>query len=315
MEYRLHKWVFNQDLSQTTDVLVEKAQEWFRTLNDQDVIELLMTGFIPDTYEENREQEKIFTKLIEVLVGEIFSRIGFDSTIVKTKSESEDLRIAAGEQAILVDTKTYRLGRSQVAPNVKDFVKLHTIDGWIHQFNASHNTKAIGGCIVYPSTHEWKRRSQVYKECSNAETPIVMLSYEILAFLLQAKQSFSIEQFFSLWDYQSHFPQIIQTRQQYWNVMFPRIADVMKIPQRTLEEELNSLKQFYYLAVEEALTELNARVQSISNQIPQKIKNMNEKTVRKSLQNLLLENQTSSLVHSIENIQKNRKLFLTNDMA
>ena len=203
MEFRLHQWVAKQDLKQTIDHLVRKTQKWLESLTDSDVIELLMTGFIPDTYEYNREEEKAFTKLMEVLIAHILSRIGFQSTVVKTKNESEDARIATDNHVILVDAKSFRLGRSQVAPNVKDFIKLHTVEGWIKNYSETHQTKPIGSLVVYPSTHEWVKQSQVYKECSNKRTPVVMLSYEILAFLLQYKNSYKAENLLFLWDYKN----------------------------------------------------------------------------------------------------------------
>lgn len=310
VEYRLHQWVSQQNLQHSTDVLVEKAQNWLFPLDDQDIIELLMTGFIPDTYEENREEEKIFTKLMEVLVAECFRRIGFDSTVVKTKSESEDVRIATERQAILVDTKTFRLGRSQIAPNAKDFIKLHTVEGWIKHYNRTNKRKAIGGLVVYPSTHEWVKQSQVYKECSNQQTPVVMLSYEILAFLLQMKQSFHPNDLFPLWNYKNHFSQPVSTRNEYWNVMIPLLSKILKISTEEFLGELEIFQMYYSEAIKEAKTNLSTRIESISEQIPKRIEQMKDEDVRSLLEKILVQSETLPLTNSIVNIVKNRKSFL-----
>lgn len=310
MEYRLHKWIATQNLRKATGEIVQNTQHWFKTLQDEDIIELLMTGFIPDTYEENGEEEKIFTKLIEVLVSEVFRRIGFVTTIVRTKSESEDVRISTEKQTILVDAKSFRLGRSQIAPNVKDFIKLHTIESWIQTYNQTHENQAIGGMVVYPSTHEWIKQSQVYKECSYQKTPVVMLSYEILCFLLQNKKVISVEDFLSLWNYPRLFPKPVVTRREYWNVIIPALAQILHQPVEDILYELEVFRLYYEESIKEAHLHLTSKIETISKEIPKQIQVMGEKEIRTLLEKLLIKSETSLFENSIKNILKNRKSFL-----
>lgn len=312
MEYRLHKWVSKQNLNNTTtDELVVSTIEWFESLQDQDIIELLMTGFIPDTYEENKREEKVFAKLIEVLIGEVFKRIGFDVTLVKSKSEREDLQITTNSKTIIVDAKTYRLGRSQIAPNVKDFIKLHTFENWINNYNRTHKNEAIGGLVVYPSTHEWIKQSQVYKECSNKQTPVVMLSFEILAFLLQSKNQFKSSELLHLWNYNHLFAKRVNNRNDYWNIIYKAISQAIGIGEGEIISEVEVFKLYYEESVKETLIHLYSKIETVYENIPQRILSMNEKEVRSLLQKILIRNETAPLINSIENILKNRKQFLS----
>lgn len=307
---RLHQWVSQQDIHLSTDEFVKKTMNWFQDLSDQDLMELLMTGFIPDDYEENKEQEKLFAKAVEVLISECFKRIGFNTVIKKTKSESEDVQIENQKRAILIDAKTFRLGRSQVAPNVKDFVKLATVEKWISNYNMKEESTAIGGLVVYPSTHEWKKKSEVYKECSNKKLPIVMLSFEILSYLLQEKNSYKPNDLLSLWNYQTIFPSMIQTRYEYWKAIMPVIAKIVHKSLKEVEEELEIFRLYYFEAVTEAKKHLNLKIKESSTIIPQKVEQMSEKEVRSALQTLLLQTETASLYNSLDNILKNRREYV-----
>lgn len=312
MSLRLSQWLENQEREHSSD-LVNKLQNWLNTLSDQQLIELLMTGFIPETYEENGEDEKAFTKLMEVLISEIFSRLGFHSELIKAKSGNEDIQIHNDQKAILIDVKTFRLGRSQIAPNVKDFVKLHTFENWIENYNQKHSIQAIGGAVVYPSTHEWMKKSQVYKECSNERVPILMISYEVLAYLLQNKSSFTPSQLFTLWNYSNHFPKPVQARQIYWSVIYQILSKIIKGSEEDLLEELQNLQIYYKETVKETLCCLSTTIQKISNEISQTISNMSDKEARTLLEYHLIHSKSNVLQKSIKNIQTNRKSFLKID--
>lgn len=311
MQYRLHQWIDNQEKNLQMDQYVSRLQDWFQDKTDQDMIELLMTAFIKDEYPDNKIEEKIFTKMVEVLIAECMSRIGFESTTLKRKNEVEDVRITKRNQTILIDAKTYRLGRSQIAPNVKDFVKLHTFEKWIANYNSGHSEDAIGGLIVYPSTHEWQKQSQVYKECSNKKMPIVMLPFEVICFLLQEKDRFNPEDLFELWNYQILFQNPVSDRISYWITMFTAISNAIHIGLNEMLSELDVLKLYYEEAVKESQLALQSKVNNLVHELPERVNKMNEYEVRQMLIELLIDTETSSLIQSSDNISKNRRKILT----
>lgn len=98
------------------------------------------------------------------------------------KSGTEDVELIYNNISIVCDAKVFRLGRSQKAPNVKDFLKLASVVLWIHNLEDRYHSQSIqqviiGGLVTYSSLHEWESDSEVYEECTNPSTPVVMLPY------------------------------------------------------------------------------------------------------------------------------------------
>ena len=92
--------------------------------NNEFCLLLLHTGYIPEFYLPDSSQETLYSKLIESIVCEWAKRIGFKDSYLQTqKSNKEDVTIKDGYSVIVCDAKSFRLGRSQAAPNVKDTIK------------------------------------------------------------------------------------------------------------------------------------------------------------------------------------------------
>lgn len=174
-----------------TKSVVDKVKIQIQTLSDDDFIEILISCFIPDLYKDQGKREKLFTKLSELLVGEWWRRLGGTFRLPTKKSGTEDVELIYHNASIVCDAKVFRLGRSQKAPNVKDFLKLASVATWISNlkkryknYNEQHDV--IGGLITYSSLHKWENDSEVYEECTNPKTPVIMFPYEILG-LYQTK--------------------------------------------------------------------------------------------------------------------------------
>jgi hypothetical protein len=155
---------------------------------------LCHSGYIPEFYEHDSSQETLYSKLIEVLICEWAKRVGFkDSAIQKQKASKEDITIQLDNIVIVCDAKSYRLGRSQAAPNVKDTIKKADYEKWQDWWadTEPHVTygklTSIGGLITFPSLHRWKGSSDAYLYASDKEKPIIILFYEHLAFYLIKK--------------------------------------------------------------------------------------------------------------------------------
>ena len=91
------------------------------------------------------KREKLFTKLTEMMVGEWWRRMGGDYNLPTKKSGTEDVELKYGNISIVCDAKVFRLGRSQKAPNVKDFLKLASVVLWINNLEKSSGRTVIGG--------------------------------------------------------------------------------------------------------------------------------------------------------------------------
>jgi len=140
------------------------------------------SGYIPEQYEADSSQETLYSKLIETLVLEWAIRIGFSKSKLPTqKSSMEDVSILDDKHVIVCDAKSFRLGRSQAAPNVKDVLKHADIEKWLSAYKTEIK---LGGLVTFPSQHDWKKGSDYYQYTTDLSSPTVSLYYEHLAFFL-----------------------------------------------------------------------------------------------------------------------------------
>ena len=142
---------------------------------------VLHIGYIPDYYEHDSSIETLHTKLTETIIFHWTKLIGFSESELPTqKSSYEDIPISDGKNIIVCDAKSFRLGRSQKSPNVKDTIKLADYEKWLKK----HGKKGIGGLITFPSLHDWKKGSDVYQYISDPKKKVVLLFYEYISFFL-----------------------------------------------------------------------------------------------------------------------------------
>lgn len=139
-------------------------------------------GYIPENYLPDSSLETLFTKLVETVVLEWAVRIGFEQSFLPTqKSSKEDVTIRDSDNVIVCDAKSFRLGRSQAAPNVKDVLKHADISKWL---SAYPNFNKLGGLVTLPSQHDWKRGSDFYQYTTDKHLPTLCFNYEHMAFIL-----------------------------------------------------------------------------------------------------------------------------------
>lgn len=236
--------------------VVARVKENIKSLSDNDFSEVMIYCFIPDLYSGMGKKEKLFTKLTELMVGEWWRRMGGSYNLPTKKSGTEDVELIYKNESIACDAKVFRLGRSQKAPNVKDFLKLASVQLWIKNLNQSYADKgikrhAIGGLVTYSSLHEWESNSEVYTECTNQNTHVVMLPYEVLALLLKYKNQFDVQKFLNIWDYNGNYVATSSNKNKYWSYIKKSICNVISISASTYENEIKQYHSNILLAVKE----------------------------------------------------------------
>ena len=235
------------------------SQEFMEMLKDEFSDErfeklLIIAGYIPDIYPNDSSEETLFTKLIEGLVCEWSRRMGFESELIKQKASMEDIKIIINDKVIVCDAKSFRLGRSQQAPNAKDFLKLEDIRKWMDRYE-----KAIGGLVTYPCTHEWKTSSDIYQYCSTKDAPTVMLPYKYLAYLLSARHRFKTQSIIELWDYMSLFPSKLDkkmiggNKNAYWEVINKNIIRVTDCSEEDFTQYMQNADKLIRSCIKENL--------------------------------------------------------------
>lgn len=270
--------------------VVSTVKEDIIGLSDTDFCEVIISCFIPDLYSGMGKREKLFTKLTELMVGEWWRRVGGSYHLPTKKSGTEDVELIHDDISIVCDAKVFRLGRSQKAPNVKDFLKLASVRLWIDNLNANYRNKnknhsVIGGLVTYSSLHEWESDSEVYEECTNHATPVLMLPYEVLALLLKYKEQFQISEFLKLWNYSDNQVQTVRQRSSYWTYVSNFICGLLSISINEYNAEMNLYHQEILLAVAEYRKTVQNAVDEVRKNISAELKKY---TTIESLRNYAL---------------------------
>lgn len=176
------------ELSKKENCSTEKATKnldgVIENLNEDEFIELLAySGYIPDLYEDDSSEETLYSKFIELLACVWAKKIGFEQSYLPTqKSGTEDITIQDSNYLIVSDAKSFRLSRSQVAPNPKDTLKPGDFENW----KLGHDDRTVlGGLITYPSMHEWKKGSIVHTYLTDKNNKIMLLYYGHMSAILK----------------------------------------------------------------------------------------------------------------------------------
>lgn len=236
--------------------IVTNLKTQIQTLSDSDFIEVMISCFIPDLYSGMGKCEKLFTKLTELMVGEWWRRLGGTYYLPTKKSGTEDVELKYEDISIVCDAKVFRLGRSQKAPNVKDFLKLASVALWIKSHEDA-GRKVIGGLVTYSSLHEWESDSEVYEECTNHITPVVMIPYEVMALLLKYKDNVFIPELLKIWNYAENDVVTSRQKDKYWKYITKRICDIAAIDEDIFKQEMKE----YHRCILQAVAEYRRIVQ------------------------------------------------------
>ena len=263
---------FKNELSINHEIISDNFQnQILKKLSNKDFIEqLIFLGYIPDLYKSDSSEETLYTKLTEVMVAEWADRMGYQGKYVKQKARYEDVDIITKFGTIVCDAKSFRLGRSQKAPNVKDFVKPEDYRKWLKR-----HANGIGGLVAYPCLHEWVGKSDAFKYCSSQATPIIMLPYKYLAYLLSIKDNHKIE-IEKLWNLSKIFPNEVDNSNDYWNKMNKAIIEATHSTEQELHNflsEANNLIKKYALF---NVSYLNKQKELILSDIEKNINDIND---------------------------------------
>ena len=133
---------------------------------------LLECGVIPEVFEQNSSEEKLWAKYCDILLALAFNEIGLKARVLRTRGNSADVFADGGEYTLVSDGKAFRLSRT--AKNQKDF-KISALDDW-----RKSDTYA---CLVAPLTQFPNTQSQIYSQAVKAN--VTLLSYTHLRFLVE----------------------------------------------------------------------------------------------------------------------------------
>jgi hypothetical protein len=219
--------------------------------------------------------------------------MGYESYFVTQKASYEDVVIKIDGQVIVSDTKSFRLSRSQAAPNVKDFVKPEDYRKWINR----HTGNKLGGLVVFPQLHEWSKGSDAHTYCSDKDNPILMLPFHYLAYLLSARNrlGFNASDVCQLWDYNRLFPSKVKDRIVYWKVINHAILSITNDTPDEMIKFLEKSEQRMYRYVVETLTEINGIKVAIKDRIIAELREMGVEEIKELFMRYRIQTETDGL--------------------
>ena len=289
-----------------TDAEVERFRVQLQKMEDGAFAFLLAhSGYIPDRYGPDSSQETLHTKLTETAVAEWGLRVGMAVTLQKEKASKEDVTFEMDRKIAVCDAKSFRLGRSQKAPNVKDAVKQGDYQKWLRAYPRDQRA---GGLVTFPSRHDWQKCSDVYLYASDSKNPILILLYEHLAFSLLHKDKLPTggPLFSILSDYSEIFPdKPSKNRDHYWTAINSYI-DAMA-PDANLMGFLKAVRTIVDDAVRWAVRQIETLIAQTKKVIEAEVCALTERELRQCLVNSKVLLATGDYSRLLGNIRRFRQ--------
>lgn len=152
----------------------DRIQEEIFNLSREDFIPLITEiGSIPEDVEHDSREEKLYTKVSDIILAKCFIELGLKATVLKERSNCADIiaRSVFHNYSLVADAKSFRLSRT--AKNQKDF-KVESMLYW-----KGDNNFSILCCpyFQYPKT-----KSQIFGQALNGN--VLLFSWEYFTLLL-----------------------------------------------------------------------------------------------------------------------------------
>lgn len=208
-----------RDVAGTRTAFEEIEQRVSNFTESQLVEAMLECGVIPEEFDHDSSEEKLWAKCCDILLSLALARLGLESRVIRLRGDSADV-LATGQGYTLVgDAKAFRLSRT--AKNQKDF-KIAALDDWRRE-----NTYA---CLAGPLTQFPKKQSQIYKQAVRMN--VTLVSYTHLCFLLQYPIIGPLE---NLWKVGVDL-QHTGSAQEYWAAVDSSVMSISSAQSQALDE-------------------------------------------------------------------------------
>ena len=281
------------ELCEKKESFPNKVEELIREIGSLTTAELIhhlnAAGSIPEGYQHDSSEEKLYAKYCDFLVYEFFKALGMNSELCKERSDYADVIGKTKSYIVVADAKAFRLSRTALNP--KDY-KIEALDGW------RKKAKGDFACLVAPINEFPKGKSRLYSEAVRYN--VLLISYTHLVFILSTENFKKIDLSPLL-----NVKEIFKGKQdvaagEYWKTIESVLLGITK-------KDLDSLMGLKVKAKELSLKNIDSEInylQSISNSV----KKMDENKVRELFLDRL------GVTNKVGQILKKKK-FLTNNNA
>lgn len=240
-------------------------------------------GAIPESIEHDSTEEKLFSKVSDIVLSRAFIEIGLNSEVLKQRGNSADVFAESKfyGYSLVADAKSFRMSRT--AKNQKDF-KINSLNNW-----RGNSDYAI---LCNPYFQYPKKTSQIYSQSMNYN--VCLFSWEHFIFLIKnnIKENNKIN-FESIWNfgkYNSNKVLIANRKECFLNSFNKYITDninrdekeflnILRIQKTKIEKRCNN--EILYLENEIKLINNYSKEEAIkelikSKKLKEKIKHIND---------------------------------------
>ncbi|AEU34387.1 HindIII family type II restriction endonuclease [Granulicella mallensis] len=127
---------------------------------------LRLCGAIPETYNHDSSEEKLYSKYTDILASLAFTHLGVRSVVLVERGDAADVECFADDYEFVADAKAFRLSRT--AKNAKDF-KVPSMHKWKY-----HRQHAMVICPLYQMP---SNSSQIYRQAISDDVCILSFSH------------------------------------------------------------------------------------------------------------------------------------------
>jgi len=168
---------FINDSSRVEKEIVSEVQ----TSGHQALLDhLRLCTAIPESYDHDSSEEKLYSKYTDALISECFKYLGLNSIVLTERADAADVEVVCDSYSFVADAKVFRLSRT--AKNQKDF-KVQAMDGW-------RNTKDFA-MVVCPIYQLPTKSSQIYQQAILRN--VCIFTYTHLAVLIRYSKLVSVD--------------------------------------------------------------------------------------------------------------------------
>ncbi|XLF14123.1 HindIII family type II restriction endonuclease [Klebsiella pneumoniae] len=140
---------FVNDSSRVENEIIDEVK---KSGNQALLDHLRLCTAIPESYDHDSSEEKLYSKYTDALISECFKYLGLNSIVLTERADAADVEVVCDNYSFVADAKVFRLSRT--AKNQKDF-KVQAMDGW-------RNTKDFA-MVVCPIYQLPTKSSQIYQ--------------------------------------------------------------------------------------------------------------------------------------------------------
>ncbi|QPQ54476.1 HindIII family type II restriction endonuclease [Allosphingosinicella flava] len=250
---------------------------------------LRFCGNIPERYEHDSSEEKLYSKYTDVVLAKALEQLGLRTAVLVERGDSADVEAVADDWALVGDAKAFRLSRT--AKNQKDF-KVEAMHGW--KRDRRH------ALLVCPSYQLPMRSSQIYQSAINRDVTIISYGHlaALVALAVSASPAVALN---CLVDAMRCAENQSPTKDAvfYWTLINRSMLSRSEALQVLWKEEKSATLEVLYYAKQEGLTALDAerdRIQRMSREA--------------AVQELMRFRKLDSRVKTIEAISDNDLLLI-----